>query len=325
MKLTQLITKDTIKLHLDASSKSAVIEELVDVLNTAGKLNNRDAYRDAIVARENQSTTGLGEEIAIPHAKTDAVKTPAICFGRSASGVDYEALDGQPSKLFFMIAASADAHNAHLETLSKLSVMLMQEAFRTALSNAQTPDEVLAILEEAEKEEEKEAQPIEIKADAPYVLAVTACPTGIAHTYMAADALKQKAEEMNIGFKVETNGSTGIKNALTADEIARATAIIVAADKQVEMDRFAGKHVIIVPVAQGIRKTEELLNRAVTKDAPVYQVSGEKTEVKSERSGFYKHLMSGVSAMLPLVVAGGLLIAFSFIFGANAFDPNDPT
>ncbi|MGL4819386.1 MAG: PTS fructose transporter subunit IIABC [Bacilli bacterium] len=324
MKLTQLITIDTIKLDLTSTTKASVIEELVDVLNNAGKLNDRSGYRDAILAREAQSTTGLGEEVAIPHAKTDAVKTPAICFGRSNVGVDYESLDGQPSKLFFMIAASSGAHNAHLETLSKLSVLLMNESFRKQMLEAQTPEEVLAILE-ANETEEKEEEHVEVAADQPYVLAVTACPTGIAHTYMAADALKQKAEAMNIAIKVETNGSTGVKNALTADDIARATAIIVAADKQVEMDRFAGKPVINVPVAQGIRNTENLLTRAVQKDAPIYEATGKGSEQKSERTGFYKHLMSGVSAMLPLVVAGGLLIAFSFMFGANAFDPADPT
>ncbi|WP_114569818.1 PTS fructose transporter subunit IIABC [Exiguobacterium flavidum] len=326
MKITDLLTRDTIKLDLASTSKAGVIDELVDVLHGAGKLNDRNAYREAILAREAQSTTGLGEGIAIPHAKTAAVKTPSIAFGRS-TGIDYEALDGQPSKLFFMIAAGEKADNAHLETLSKLSVYLMDEDFRKSIYAAETKDSVIAAIERKEREEEGHVEaPVTAKApaeNAPYILAVTACPTGIAHTYMAADALKQKAEEMGVRIKVETNGSTGVKNPLTADDIANATAVIVAADKAVEMDRFDGKRVIEVPVAQGIRKPKELIDRAVRQDAPVYKGSGSGATKTSERGGFYKHLMSGVSAMLPLVVAGGLLIAISFFWGINSANPDD--
>ncbi|WP_214857176.1 fructose-specific PTS transporter subunit EIIC [Exiguobacterium sp. s191] len=326
MKITDLLTRDTIQLDLQASSKAAVIDELVNVLDRAGKLNDRSAYKEAILAREAQSTTGLGEGIAIPHAKTAAVKTPAIAFGRSA-GVDYEALDGQPSRLFFMIAAGENADNAHLETLSKLSVYLMDMNFRDTILAAKTKDEVIAAIEAKEREEEG---PVDVSSDnvdqdAPYILAVTACPTGIAHTYMAADALRQKAEEMGVRIKVETNGSTGVKNGLTQQDINDATAIIVAADKAVEMDRFNGKHVVEVPVAQGIRKPQELINRAVKQDAPVYKASGSSESSKPARGGFYKHLMSGVSAMLPLVVAGGLLIAISFFWGINSANPDDPS
>ena len=226
MKITDLLTRDTIQLDLQASSKAAVIDELVNVLDRAGKLNDRSAYKEAILAREAQSTTGLGEGIAIPHAKTAAVKTPAIAFGRSA-GVDYEALDGQPSRLFFMIAAGENADNAHLETLSKLSVYLMDMNFRDTILAAKTKDEVIAAIEAKEREEEG---PVDVSSDnvdqdAPYILAVTACPTGIAHTYMAADALRQKAEEMGVRIKVETNGSTGVKNGLTQQDINDATAI----------------------------------------------------------------------------------------------------
>lgn len=325
MKITDLLQRDTIQLNLRASSKREVIEELVDVLDRAGKLFDRNGYRDAILKRESESTTGLGEGIAIPHAKTSAVKTPAIAFGRS-EGIDYEALDGQPSRLFFMIAAGENANNEHLETLSKLSVYLMDPAFQERLYAATSESDVIRAIEEKEAAEEKPEVVKPTNEDAPFILAVTACPTGIAHTYMAADSLKQKAEEMGVDIKVETNGSTGVKNELTRADIDRATAIIVAADKAVEMDRFAGKRVIEVPVAQGIRKPEELINRALKQDAPVYEAS--KTSggtSKEQRTGVYKHLMSGVSAMLPLVVAGGLLIAISFFWGINSANPDDPS
>ncbi|MCC5893469.1 PTS fructose transporter subunit IIABC [Exiguobacterium sp.] len=325
MNITDLLKKDTIQLNLSSRSKADVIEELVDVLDRAGKLSDRNGYRDAILAREAQSTTGLGEGIAIPHAKTKAVKEPAIAFGRS-EGIDYEALDGQDSRLFFMIAAGEHANNEHLETLSKLSVFLMDPNFQERLYAATSADDVIRAIEEKEAAEAAPVEAKPVKQDAPYILAVTACPTGIAHTYMAADSLKQKAEAMGVDIKVETNGSTGVKNELTSADIARATAIIVAADKAVEMDRFAGKHVIEVPVAQGIRKPEELINRAVKQDAPVYQASGKSGgEKKEQRTGVYKHLMSGVSAMLPLVVAGGLLIALSFFWGINSANPDDPS
>lgn len=324
MNITDLLKKDTIQLNLRSRSKAEVIEELVDVLDRAGKLSDRNGYRDAILAREAQSTTGLGEGIAIPHAKTKAVKQPAIAFGRS-EGIDYEALDGQDSRLFFMIAAGEHANNEHLETLSKLSVFLMDPAFQERLYAATSEDDVIRAIEEKEAAEAAPVTSKPVQADAPYILAVTACPTGIAHTYMAADSLKQKAEAMGVDIKVETNGSTGVKNELTAADIAKATAIIVAADKAVEMDRFAGKHVIEVPVAQGIRKPEELINRAVKQDAPVYRGTGSSGGTKEQRTGIYKHLMSGVSAMLPLVVAGGLLIAISFFWGINSANPDDPS
>ncbi|UTT41587.1 PTS fructose transporter subunit IIABC [Exiguobacterium aurantiacum] len=324
MNITDLLKKDTIQLNLRSRSKAEVIEELVDVLDRAGKLSDRNGYRDAILAREAQSTTGLGEGIAIPHAKTKAVKQPAIAFGRS-EGIDYEALDGQDSRLFFMIAAGEHANNEHLETLSKLSVFLMDPAFQERLYAAKSEDDVIRAIEEKEAAEAAPVASKPVQADAPYILAVTACPTGIAHTYMAADSLKQKAEAMGVDIKVETNGSTGVKNELTAADIAKATAIIVAADKAVEMDRFAGKHVIEVPVAQGIRKPEELINRAVKQDGPVYQATGKSGQQKEQRTGIYKHLMSGVSAMLPLVVAGGLLIALSFFWGINSANPDDPS
>ncbi|MDI6504085.1 fructose-specific PTS transporter subunit EIIC [Bacillus wiedmannii] len=320
MKITELLKRDTVIMNLTASNKEAVIDELVEKLDGANRLNSKAEFKEAILKRESQSTTGIGEGIAIPHAKTKAVKQPAICFGRSVSGINYESLDGQPAHLFFMIAASEGANNTHLETLSRLSTLLMDEGFRKQLLEAKDEEELLRLFDE--KENEKEEEDIEVakpEGNEPYVLAVTACPTGIAHTYMAADSLKAKAAELGIAIKVETNGSTGVKNGLTKEDIERATAIIVAADKQVEMNRFAGKHVIQVPVADGIRKTEALLNRAVKQDTPIFK--GIKEDGKTESTekekglGIYKHLMSGVSNMLPFVVGGGILIALAFWIG----------
>jgi fructose PTS system EIIBC or EIIC component len=330
MRITELLTKDTIVLNLNAHSKESVIDELIEKLYSAGKLNDKEAYKEAILARESQSTTGIGEGIAIPHAKTNAVSQPAIAFGRSLDGIDYQSLDGQSAHLFFMIAAFEGANNDHLATLSRLSSFLMDPAFRSKLESALTKEDILQAIDAKEKEMEVEEDPI-VSASRQKILAVTACPTGIAHTYMAADSLKAKAKEMGVNLKVETNGSSGVKNGLTKTDIEEADAIIVAADKQVEMDRFNGKHVIQVPVAQAIRKPQELIQQALDQDAPVYKSSGssqsdEKNKTaKSGRSGFYKHLMSGVSNMLPFVVGGGILIAISFIFGIKAFDPNDPS
>ena len=314
MKITDLLKKDTVIIHLASTSKAEAIDEMTKKLEEAGRLNSLEGYREAILTRESQSTTGIGEGIAIPHAKTDAVKIPSILFAKSEQGVDYESLDGQPAHLLFMIAASAGANNEHLETLSRLSSLLMDAKFREDLLAAQTPDEVISIIDKKEKEEDGEEETVDVSKDEQLVLAVTACPTGIAHTYMAADALKAKAKERGIAIKVETNGSTGVKGELTPEEIEKATAIIVAADKQVAMDRFAGKHVIKVPVAAGIRKTDELLDRALQQDAPIYQATGEAASDANSSSStkggfseyFYKPLMNGVSNMLPFVVGGGL-------------------
>ncbi|PEI83118.1 PTS fructose transporter subunit IIC [Bacillus pseudomycoides] len=320
MKITELLKRDTVIMNLTASAKGAVIDELVVKLEKAGRLNSQEEFKEAILQREMQSTTGIGEGIAIPHAKTKAVKQPAICFGRSVSGVNYESLDGQSAHLFFMIAASEGANNTHLETLSRLSTLLMDEGFRKQLLEAKSEEELLHLFDEKENEQEDEQSEVtKPEGNEPYVLAVTACPTGIAHTYMAADSLKAKAAELGIAIKVETNGSTGVKNGLTKEDIERATAIIVAADKQVEMNRFAGKHVIQVPVADGIRKSDQLINRAVNQEAPIFKGIKENRKVegpeKEKGFGIYKHLMNGVSNMLPFVVGGGILIALAFFFG----------
>ncbi|MBM7620882.1 PTS system fructose-specific IIC component [Bacillus tianshenii] len=328
MKITDLLTEDTISLRLKGSSKDSVISELVDTLEGAGKLADKKGYEEAILAREAQSTTGIGEGIAIPHAKTKAVKTPAIAFGVSDAGVDYESLDGQPSHLFFMIAASEGANNAHLETLSRLSSMLMDTDFRAGLLSASSKEEVISLIDNKEKELFQEEEVVETGETKGLILAVTACPTGIAHTYMAADALKQKAKELGLTVKVETNGSSGVKNALTKEDIDSAAGIIVAADKHVDMDRFHGKKIIQVPVAQAIRKPEELLTKAGRGEGTTYTGSGKAEsghDEKKGRSGFYKHLMNGVSNMLPFVVGGGILIAISFMFGIEAANPDDPS
>ncbi|MCD7980229.1 MAG: fructose-specific PTS transporter subunit EIIC [Fusobacterium sp.] len=322
--INNMLSENCINLDLKGTNKGQIIDELVEMLNAAGKLNDKEEYKKEILKRESQSSTGLEEGIAIPHAKTSAVKVPSIAFGLSKAGVDYDSLDGEPSKLFFMIAAPANASDTHIEVLSKLTTTLLDENIRERLLNATSSKEVIEILSiDKEKGEEHDKR----DTGMPEVLAVTACPTGIAHTYMAADALIKKALAMGINIKVETNGSTGVKNELTDEEIKNAKGIIVAADKNVEMDRFAGKHVEIVPVKEGIKNPEKLIKNAVAQTAPIYSVSGEKTSSssKKERTGFYKHIMSGVSNMLPFVVGGGILIALSFMFGIHASDPSDPS
>lgn len=327
MRITELLTLDTILLSIDGKEKIDAINQLVDTLDKAGKLSDKNEYKAAILKREEQSTTGIGDGIAIPHAKTNAVKTPAIAFGKSNAGVNYESLDGQPSHLFFMIAAPDGANNTHLEALSRLSTILMKEEVRKKLMGASSKQDVLSIIDSYDKEEKEEVQNIADKKN--FIVAVTACPTGIAHTYMAADSLKAKAAELGVDIKVETRGSGGAKNVLTQEEIAKATAVIVAADTKVETDRFKGKHVIETPVADGIRKPQELIERALKQDAPIYQggtsSSASDNEGTKGKLGIYKHLMNGVSNMLPFVVGGGILIAICFMFGYNSFNPDDPS
>lgn len=321
--IKNMLSKECINLNLKATTKSEVIDELIDILFKANKLNDKEEFKKVILAREAQSSTGLEEGIAIPHGKTSAVKIPSIAFGLSKGGIDYDSLDGEPSKLFFMIAAPANANDTHIETLSQLTTLLLDDEVREKLLNCKNSEDVFNILDLSKKEEKNISLSDNEKYD---ILAVTACPTGIAHTYMAAEALMKKAKEMNISIKVETNGSTGIKNLLTNEEIKSAKGIIVAADKNVEVNRFDGKHVDFVPVKDGIKRPEELINRALKGEAPVFKgSSASSNSSSSERKGFYKHLMSGVSNMLPFVVGGGILIALSFIFGIKSADPNDPS
>ncbi|KDE61862.1 hypothetical protein FUSO4_10995, partial [Fusobacterium necrophorum DJ-1] len=271
--LRKFIQKECISLELQSKNKADVIDELIGILDKAGKLNDREIFKKEILKREAQSSTGLEEGIAIPHAKTAAVKVPSIAIGISKEGLDYESLDGEVSRLFFMIAAAEGAEDTHIELLSKLSTILLEDEVREALLHAKSKEEVIQMLEEemAKEEEEESFLKPEISQDFPEVLAVTACPTGIAHTYMAADSLRKKAEEMGVNIKVETNGSTGVKYELTAEEIKAAKGIIVAADKNVEMERFAGKHVEIVPVKEGIKNPQKLIQNALQQKAPIYQ------------------------------------------------------
>ncbi|MEI0685545.1 fructose-specific PTS transporter subunit EIIC [Brachyspira pilosicoli] len=329
--LKDVITLDCINIDLKGQTKSEIIDEMVDILYNNGKLNDREEYKKEILKREAQSSTGMEEGIAIPHGKTDAVKIPTVAIGISKKGVDYESLDGKPSHLFFMIAAPANSNNSHIELLSKITTLLLEDDIREALVNAKSKEEVLDILiKNAEKDNENSSLNQETNNDSYQVLAVTACPTGIAHTYMAADALLKKGKELGITIKVETNGSSGVKNELTKEEIKNAKGIIVAADKNVAMERFAGKNVDIVGVKEAIKNPEQLIKNALNQTAPIYHSSEDNTQAsnkfaKKPKTGVYKHLMSGVSNMLPFVVGGGILIAFSFMFGINASNPNDPS
>ncbi|MGB3259788.1 PTS fructose transporter subunit IIABC [Paenisporosarcina sp.] len=332
MKITQLLTKDTIILDLDAQRKSEVLTELIGQLDQAGKLIDKKKFTEDILAREKQSTTGIGDGIAIPHAKSSAVQVPAIAFGRSLKGIDYESLDGQPAHLFFMIAASEGANNDHLDALSRLATFLMDANFRNQILEATSIEDVLQAVSNKEnevdgpKDESIDKETHRVASSTKKILAVTACPTGIAHTYMAAEKLNERAKQFGISLKVETNGSSGVKNRLTDTDIAEADAIIVAADTKVEMARFNGKPVIQTKVGKAIHETDNLLNRAISDDAPIYHHESSKEEASSSESknGFYKHLMNGVSNMLPFVVGGGILIALSFFWGINSSNPDSP-
>lgn len=333
MRITDLLKEETMILSLTAKTKQDVLDELINQLDRAGQLTDKAKMKEAIMARESHASTGIGEGIAIPHAKTAAVKTPSIAYGFSKEGIDFDSLDSQKAHLFFMIAATEDANQAHLQTLARLSQLLMDEDLRNQLRNATSKREILEALASKEKELDQDQEEENPPAKESKILAVTACPTGIAHTYMAADSLKKKAAQMGVAIKVETNGSEGVKNRLTDEDIAEATAIIVAADKQVEMDRFKGKVVIEVPVAYAIRNAEELITKAAKREGSVYQgganytdkVAEAKAEQKGKQNAFYRHLMNGVSNMLPFVVGGGIIIALSFMFGIKAFDPEDPS
>ncbi|MDE5978383.1 MAG: fructose-specific PTS transporter subunit EIIC [Turicibacter sp.] len=333
MRIIDLLNKNSISLNLKATNKMEAIDELVGLVDASGHLTDKASYKQGIILREEQSTTGIGEGIAIPHAKMEAVKKACLAAAVSKAGVDYESFDGSLAHLFFMIAAPDGANNTHLEVLSRLSTILMDEQFRKNLMNAVTVDEFLSLIDAKETEAFKEDDEKQVVVNDtskdnsyPRVLAVTACPTGIAHTFMAAESLNKKGAEMGVSIKVETNGSAGIKNALTKEEIEHCDAIIVAADKKVEMARFNGKRVIQTKVADGIHKSEDLITRAINGDAPIYhstETSSHSEEKSNESFGrqLYKHLMNGVSNMLPFVVAGGILIALAFLFDNREIDP----
>ena len=363
MRITDLLKPQSIDLNAVVADKPAAVERLVDLMEAGGNLADKALYKARVLAREAEGSTGIGEGIAIPHAKTEAVKAPGLASMIVRAGVDYESLDEEPAFLFFLIAAPAGGENVHLEVLSRLSRMLMDDEFHEALMNAKTPEEYLQIIDEAEKiqieqeeaeaeEERKQAEAEEAAAEKagsagdgaavsgaaavttaemagapatsgkPFVAAVTACPTGIAHTYMAAEALERKAAAMGIDIKVETNGSGGVKNTLTAADIERAAGIIVACDKNVPVQRFAGKKVLFVKVSAGIKEPENLINTILKGEAPVFngesvpsdEPAAAAAEGESVGRQIYKHLMNGVSHMLPFVIGGGILIALAFLF-----------
>ncbi|PSL48612.1 PTS system D-fructose-specific IIA component (F1P-forming) (Frc family) /PTS system D-fructose-specific IIB component (F1P-forming) (Frc family) /PTS system D-fructose-specific IIC component (F1P-forming) (Frc family) [Salsuginibacillus halophilus] len=336
MRITELLTAETIQLNAAADTKEGMIQELANQLDQAGKLSDRETFVEAIFARENQSSTGMGEGVAIPHAKTSAVKTPAIAFARSTEGIDFQSLDGEPVHYFFMIAAAEGANEDHLQALSRLSTLLMDPEFRQGLTEAQNADDVLRIVEQKEKEklDEADVTPQQTKGDQGprrKLVAVTGCPTGIAHTHMAADALKDKARELGIDMKVQTNGSDGVKNRLTAEDIQEAEAVIIAADTKVDMAGFQGKPVLQKGVTDGMRRPGDLIEAALNGDAPIYEGTGEAQKagedaeetggMRAVGQGFYKHLMNGVSHMLPFVVGGGILIALAFALDIDAEGP----
>lgn len=326
MRITDLLKKNGIALNVKSSGKSEAIDKLVSLHEKCGNLKNTAVYKEGILKREEMGTTAIGMEIAIPHAKSDAVKSPALTAITVADGVDYGAPDGNPCKLLFMIAATTDG-DVHLEVLARLMQMLMDEEFTAKLKSAKTAGEFLAIIDakETEKFPEEASAPTTATEKTGYrVLAVTACPTGIAHTYMAAEALVKAGEKMGITIKVETNGSGGAKNVLTADEISDCDGIIIAADKNVETARFNGKPVYSTKVADGIHKPEELINKIVNGEAPIFHSSSNDSNIHSVDTGesagrkIYKHLMNGVSHMLPFVVAGGIFIAIAFLIDTMA-------
>ena len=320
MKIIDLLDDRSILLDGRVADKKAALDQMVELMDASGKLRDKETYRQGVYAREQEGSTGIGEGIAIPHCKSDAVIKPGLAAMVVKDGVEFESLDGQPAHLFFLIAAPNTEDNVHLDVLSRLSVLLMDEDFTNKLRQAASVSEFKQIIEEAEKGSENEDDTaVERMNSEHYIVAVTGCPTGIAHTYMAAESLEKKAKELGYSIKVETRGAGGAKNVLTADEIERADGIIVAADTQVPMDRFQGKPTVVTKVADGINKPEELLREIVDGKAPLYEGGGETApkEETAEKEGIghatYKHLMSGVSHMLPFVIGGGIMIAIAFL------------
>lgn len=337
MTIRDLLAAESINLNGTPAGKTEALNQCIDLMAKSGKIADVEKYRKGVFAREEEGTTGIGMGIAIPHCKSDAVIKAGLAAMVVKDGVEFESLDGTPAKIIFLIAAPNTEDNVHLQVLSKLSVMLMDEQFTNSLINAGSVDEFLNIIDSAEKaKDEKEAvkeakakEPVEVKKDDVFIVAVTACPTGIAHTYMAAEAIEKKAKELGYQVKVETRGSGGAKNVLTDDEIAKAAGVIVACDTNVPTDRFDGKKVIECQVSDGINKAEELIKRIAAGDAPVFKASGKKEASHSSVGGkesighkIYKHLMNGVSHMLPFVVGGGILIAIAFLIDGFSVDLN---
>ena len=329
MKIQDVLRKDVMLLDLQATSKEGVIDEMITSLVDKGYVTDFEVFKTGILNREAQTTTGLGDGIAMPHAKNAAVKEATVLFAKSNKGVDYASLDGQPTDLFFMIAAPEGANDTHLAALAELSKYLMKPGFADKLRSVSSPEEVIAVFDEAEAAD-KVAEKVVVapSGDRPFIVAVTACTTGIAHTYMAEEALKKQAAEMGVDIKVETNGASGVGNKLTAEDIKNAAGVIIAADKAVDMPRFNGKPLVSRPVAAGIKQPEELIKLILEGKASAYTASEGVTTVESSEKlslgkAFYKHLMSGVSQMLPFVIGGGILIALAFLVDNLLGVPND--
>ncbi|NQN91647.1 PTS transporter subunit EIIA [Streptococcus suis] len=329
MKIQDVLRKDVMLLDLQATSKEAVIDEMITSLVNKGYVTDFEVFKTGILNREAQTTTGLGDGIAMPHAKNAAVKEATVLFAKSNKGVDYASLDGQPTDLFFMIAAPEGANDTHLAALAELSKYLMKAGFADRLRAATNPEEVIAVFDTAEAVDKAVEEVVAAPSgDRPFIVAVTACTTGIAHTYMAEEALKKQAAEMGVDIKVETNGASGVGNKLTAEDIKNAAGVIIAADKAVDMPRFNGKPLVSRPVAAGIKQPKELINLILEGKASAYTASeGVATVESSEKlslgKAFYKHLMSGVSQMLPFVIGGGILIALAFLFDGALGVPQD--
>ena len=328
MRIIELLDKNSIQLSAAPVNKTQALEQAIALMEKSGKIADAEAYKKCVFAREEESTTGIGEGIAIPHGKCDAVKEPGLAAMVIPNGVDFDSLDGEPVTLLFLIAAPDSKDNVHLDVLSKLSVMLMDEEFTKALREAKSAEEFLQIIDAADKEKTGIDERLEKKEGKAKILAVTSCPTGIAHTYMAAEGLEKAAQKAGCSIKIETRGSGGAKNVLTQKEIDEADCIIVAADAKVPMDRFHGKHVITCQVSDGISKADELLARAMRQDAPVYKANAQNEESVTKKSSdsiahrIYMQLMNGVSHMLPFVVGGGILIAIAFLIDGQCVDIN---
>ena len=324
MKITDLLSKDAIKLNGIANSKQDAINKLVDLMAKNGNLTDKEKYTQVVLKREEEGSTGIGEGIAIPHGKTDAVSKPGLSAMVINDGVEFDSLDGQPAKLLFLIAAPNTKDNVHLDVLSRLSTLLMDTEFRKSLMEAKTPEEFLRYIDIAENAKLSQTK----KNDEYEILAITSCPTGIAHTYMAAEALEKMGEQLGHKVKVETHGSSGVKNKFTKEEIKNAKAVIIAADTKIDLSRFDGKKLIKAKVADGINRPQELIERVLSSDAKIYH-SGNKSQNSDsdEKEGFgtkiYKHLMNGVTHMLPFVVGGGILIAIAFLLDDYSINPSN--
>ena len=325
MKITDLIKEDSIDLHVNASTKDEVLQKAVELMVNNGNIRNQEEYLNLVRKREEEGSTGIGEEIAIPHGKGECIEKPGIAAMVIPDGVEFNALDGKPVKLLFLIAAPNTKDNVHLEVLSRLSTLLMDEKFRKELLQAKSKEEFLSIIDKTEQEKSEESKE---EKDSYEILGITACPTGIAHTYMAAESLEQMGKELGVSIKIETQGQSGAKNRLTEEEIKKAKAIIIAADVNVDLARFDGKRVLMARVSDGIHKPKELIEKALNqkKEIPIYHHEKNEEETsqnRGKRGNIYNHLMNGVTHMLPFVVGGGILIAISFLLDDYSIDPSN--